>query len=130
MKKIFKMSNLIPLLLVVYITKSFIQQPGIFDIIVVGLMSVSFLYKLKLDSNMISDKEELNTSISQFEEKIKEKMDLIEKKNEEQYFELKKAQDNDRMAAESKFSTLNLGVQRQSRTGQEKGTTYGWGNKG
>ena len=116
MKKIFKLSNLIPLLLVVYIAKSFIVGPSFFDFGVISLMSLSFLYKLKLDKDIISDKDELKSIISQFEDKVNKKL-----------VELDNVQKNDRLANESKFSTLNLGVQRQSKP-QEK-ATYGWGKQ-
>lgn len=115
MKKIFKLSNLIPLLLVVYITKSFITEPTYFDFGVIFLMSISFVKKLSMDKEIISDKEDLKAIISQLEENVNSKYD-----------ELKKMQDNDRLAADNKFSTLNLGVQRQSK--QQKDKTYnGWG---
>ena len=78
-------------------------------------MSLSFLYKLKLDKDILTDKEELKTIISQLEDNVNKKMDKLEK-----------TQINDRLAAEGKFSTLNLGMQRQPKTPQEK-ATYGWG---
>jgi len=116
MKKIFKLSNLIPLLLVVYIAKSFIMGSSFFDFGIITLMAVSFLYKLKLDKDILTDKEELKAIISQLEEKVNDKLDILQK-----------AQDNDRLAAEGKFSTLNLGMQRQPKSSAEKGN-YGWGS--
>ena len=115
MKKIFKLSNLIPLLLVVYITKSFITEPTLFDFGVIFLMSISFVKKLMMDKEIISDKEDLKAIISQLEEKVNNKYD-----------ELTKIQNNDRLAADSKFSTLNLGVQRQTRQPKDKAYN-GWG---
>lgn len=113
MNKILKLSNLIPLILIVYIAKSFILGASFFDFGVISLMSLSFLYKLKLDQSALSDKEELKAIISHLEEKVNEKLD-----------KLQKSQDTDRLAAESKFSTLNLGMQRQTKP-QDK-STYGW----
>ena len=115
MKNIIKLSNLPFLLLVVYIAKSFIVGSSFFDFGVITLMSFSFLYKLNLDKDILTDKEELKTIISQLESKVNKKIDEIEK-----------GQNRDRVAAEGKFSTLNLGLQRQPKTPQEK-ATYGWG---
>ena len=115
MKKIFNISNLFLLLLVVHIAKSFIQGATLFDFGVVTLMSLSYYFRAKLDKDIITDKDEIKTIIAQIEEKVNDKMDTLQK-----------AQDNDRLAAESKFSTLILGIQRQSKSGPEK-TTYGWG---
>ena len=116
MKKIFKLSNLIPLLLVVYIAKSFIVGSSFFDFGVITLMSLSFLYKLKLDKDSLIDKEELKTIISHLEEDVNKKIS-----------ELEKTQTIDRLAAEGKFSTLNLGMQRKSSSAPQERTTYGWG---
>ena len=117
MKNLLKMSNLIPLILLVYISKSFIVTPTPFDFGIAALMSLSFLYKLKLDKDVLSDKDELKAIIAQFEEKVNEKIDKVQK-----------SQDSDRLAAESKFSTLNLGLQRSGKASQEK-ATYGWGSR-
>lgn len=125
MKKIFKLSNLIPLTLVVYITKSFIKEPMFFDYIVVFLMSISFLYKLKLDKDEITDKDKLIESISHLEEESKRKLEEFEQRYEEKIVEIRNIQNNDRLAAETKFSTLNLGMQRQQKNPQEK-NSYGW----
>ena len=114
MKKIFIMSNLIPLLLVVYITKSFIMGASFFDFGIISLMSLSFLYKLKLDQSKFEETEELKAIISQLEVKVNERLD-----------KLQKTQDNDRLAAEGKFSTLNLGMQQQPKPRAKE--TYGWG---
>ena len=114
MKKIFNVSNLFLLLLVVHIAKSFTLGASFFDLGVVSIMSLSFYYKAKLDKDKLTDREELNTIIAQLEVKVNSK-----------YEELKKVQDGDRLAAESKFSTLNLGMQRQPKTPQEK-ASYGW----
>lgn len=138
MKKIFKLSNLIPLLLVVYIAKSFIVGSSFFDFGIITLMSMSFLYKLKLDKDVYTDKEELKTIISHVEENVNKKMsdisrahyereEILQKEFDEKLLELQKIQDNDRLAAENKFSTLNLGMQRQPKPAQER-ETYGWGN--
>lgn len=124
-KKIFKLSNLIPLTLVVYITKSFIKEPMFFDYIVVFLMSISFLYKLKLDKDEITDKDKLIESISHLEEESKRKLEEFEQRYEEKIVEIRNIQNNDRLAAETKFSTLNLGMQRQQKNPQEK-NSYGW----
>ena len=114
MKKIFKLSNLIPLLLVVYIAKSFIQGPSFFDFGIISIMSVLFIKKLSMDNESISNKEELIAIISQLEEEVNKKIGEIER-----------IQRDDRLAAEGKFSTLNLGVQRQS-TSKSK-DKFGWG---
>ena len=116
MKKIFKLSNLIPLLLVVYITKSFITGSSFFDFGVIALMSLSFLYKLKLDKDVLSDKDKLIAIITQTNKDVNERMDILQKQ-----------QHNDRLANESKFSTLNLGMQRQPKPNQER-SSYGWGS--
>ena len=116
MKKIFKLSNLIPLLLVVYITKSFITGSSFFDFGVIALMSLSFLYKLKLDKDVLSDKDKLIAIITQTNKDVNERMDILQKQ-----------QHNDRLANESKFSTLNLGMQLQPKTTQER-SSYGWGS--
>ena len=115
MKQHLKLSNLIPLLLVVYITKSFIVGSSFFDFGVIVLMSGLFLSTIKMSRDELSDKEELKSIISQLEENVNNKCD-----------ELKKIQDNDRLAAESKFSTINLGVQRQSKQTKDKAYN-GWG---
>lgn len=125
MKKIFKQSNLIILLLVVYIAKSFIQSPTLFDYMVVVLMSLSFLFKLYLDKDELTDKKELIAIIAQNEEESNKKIEQFVEKYNDRLFELKKAQDNDRLAAETKFSTLNLGLQRSVRQPQEK-SNNGW----
>lgn len=117
MKKIFKLSNLIPLLLVVYITKSFIVSPSLFDFGVIFLMSLSFIYKLKSDKDELSDKEELEDIISQLDTKVNDKI-----------LELQKIVNDDRLAAENKFSTLNLGLKQQSITKKQPNKVYnGWG---
>ena len=115
MKKIFSLSNLPVLLLVVYIAKSFIIPPSFFDFGVIFLMSSLFLYTMKLNSSELSDKEDIKDIIAQLEEKVNERMDNIQKD-----------QDSDRLAAESKFSTLNLGMQRKPKQPQEK-APFGWG---
>lgn len=69
MKKIFVLSNLIPLLLVVYIIKSFIINPSFFDFGIISLMSLGFLYKLKLDKDNHSDKDEILKKIEEIEDK-------------------------------------------------------------
>jgi hypothetical protein len=118
-KKNFKLSNLIPLLLVVYIAKSFIMGPSFFDFGVITLMSMSFAYKLKLDKDVLTDKDELKSIIAQLEEKVNSN-----------YHELHKSSDNHRLELENKISTLNLGLQRSvnAKEGREK-TAYGWGNR-
>ncbi len=126
MKKIFKLSNLIPILLVVYITKSFITGSSFFDFGIIALMSLSFLYKLKLDKEAISDKDELISIITQLKEEVNEKIDVAQKDHHARMDTLQKEQHNDRLANEGKFSTLNLGMQRQPKT-QER-TSYGWGS--
>jgi hypothetical protein len=126
-KKIFKLSNLIPLLLVVYITKSFITGSSFFDFGVIALMSASFLYKLRLDKEIISDKEELIAIITQLKEEVNEKIEGAEKGYHARMDTLQKEQNNDRLANEGKFSTLNLGMQRQPKANQER-TSYGWGS--
>ena len=127
MKKIFKLSNLIPLLLVVYITKSFIVGASFFDFGVISLMSASFLYKLRLDKETLSDKEELYAIITQLKEEVNEKIDDRQEEVHKRMDTLQKEQNNDRLANESKFSTLNLGMQRQPKTSQER-ASYGWGS--
>lgn len=117
MKKIFKMSNLIPFILVVYLTKSFIVSPSIFDFGVIFLMSISFIYKLKSDKDELSDKEELDDIISQLDKKVNDKLS-----------ELQKTVNEDRLAAENKFSTLNLGLKQQTITKKPERSNYGWGN--
>lgn len=114
MKKIFKLVNLYPLLLVVYIAKSFIVEPSLFDFGVIFLASLSSIYTLTLNKRELSDKQELIDNIARLDDRVNNKL-----------AELQKSQDNDRLASESKFSTLNLGLQRQSKPKQEK-ATYGW----
>ena len=113
MKRIFKFSPF--LLLVVYLVKSFIVNPTFFDFGVIALMSGLFLYTMKVEKNEVADKQELIDTIAHLEGKVNKRID-----------ELQKAQDNDRLAAESKFSTLNLGIQRQSTTGKDK-QPFRWG---
>lgn len=115
MKRIFKYTPF--LLLVVYLAKSFIVSPSFFDFGVIFLMSGLFLYTMRLERNEVSDKEELKAIIAQLEEEVNEKIGKVQK-----------ALDQDRLAAESKFSTLNLGMQRQSKSSPEK-ANYGWGNR-
>ena len=113
MKRIFKFSPF--LLLVVYLAKSFITGPSFFDFGVIVLMSGLFLSTIKMSKDELSDKDELTAIISQLEENVNNK-----------YVELKKIQDNDRLSAENKFSTINLGVQRQSKQTKDKAYN-GWG---
>ena len=116
MKRIFKYSPFI--LLVVYLAKSFIITPSLFDFGVIFLMSGLFLHTMKLDKNEVSEKEELKAIIAQLEGKVNKRID-----------ELQKSQDNDRLAAEGKFSTLNLGMQHQSRTAKSNSEKpFSWGS--
>ncbi len=118
MKNTFRLSNLIPLLLVVYIIKSFFVAPSHFDLAVVLAMSASFLYKLTLDKGESSDKEELDKIIAQIKEDYNGKIEVI-----------KEMQRVDRLSAENKISTLNLSLQRQPKGASEKtGGSYGWGD--
>lgn len=127
MKNIFKLSNLYPLLLVVYIIKSFILPPSHFDFGVIALMSLSSVYKLKLDKDEVTDKDRINGRLSELDKLFTEKLHELEKRSAEQIYELKTSQDSDRMAYETKFSTLNIGLQRQSNTAQQQKGNYGWG---
>lgn len=115
MKNILRLSNIIPFLLVVYITKGFIVPPSLYDFGIILIMSVSFLYKLKLDKESISYREELEGIISQLENNVNDKVD-----------KLQKIQDKDRLYAEGKFSTLSLNMQHKGIQSTEKGS-YGWG---
>jgi len=101
-------------LLVVYLAKSFIVQPSFFDFGVIALMSGLFLYTMKIEKREVSEKEELNDIIAQLEAKVNERMDNLQKK-----------QDNDRLAAENKFSTLNMGIQNQKQARESQ--PVGWG---
>ena len=116
-KKIFKLSNLIPLLLVVYIAKSFIVQSGFFDFGVISIMSGLFLNTMKLAKKELSDTEELKSIISQLEEKVNEKVAQIEKQQLE-----------DQLINNSKFSTLNIGYQnKEVKKQNNKGNNFsGW----
>ena len=102
MKKNFKLSNLPSLLLVVYIIKSFIVDPVFYDYLVITLMSIGAMYSLKINKDELSDKDEMFATIKEFEENYTKRL-----------IDIQKAQDHDRMAADTKFSTLNLGIQRQ-----------------
>lgn len=113
MKKIFKLSNLSSLLLVVYIVKSFVVEPNLFDFGVIALMSFGFMHKLNIEKREVADKEEVLVELKKLQSKLEE--DIIQ---------VKKIQNEDRMIAETKFSTLNLSVQRPNKP---KENTYGWG---
>jgi len=113
MKRILKYFPLT--ILVVYLIKSFLISPELFDFGVISLMSGLFLYTLKLDKDELSSKEELLDIIAQLEGKVNEKIDTVQK-----------SQDEDRLAYEGKFSTLNLGMQRQGKPIEKK--NYGWGS--
>ncbi|MCK5138474.1 MAG: hypothetical protein KAQ85_01405 [Thermodesulfovibrionia bacterium] len=112
-----KLSNLFPILLVVYIVKSFIVSPSLYDFGVVFLMVSAFLYKMKIDQESASLDEEVKVIISQFETKVNEKIDT-----------LVKIQNEDRLAAESRYSSISLGTQYQSKPQRDK-ANYGWGKK-
>jgi hypothetical protein len=113
-KKNFKLSDLFSLTLVVYLTKSFIVIPTEFDFGVIGLSVLSVVALAFLDKEKITDKGE-------FEQKLKE----LDDKHDKKLLELKRAVEHDRLSAETKFSTLNLGIQRQSKSGPNK-ENYGW----
>lgn len=114
MKKIFTLPNLGPLLLVVYITKSFIVAPSLFDFGVIALMTVLFIFNLKTEKGKVEDRQEIETSLELMEAKIQKEIE-----------QLKRTQDKDRMDAETKFSTINLSIQRPNKQKSEK--NYGWG---
>ena len=150
MKKIFNLSNLIPLLLVVYITKSFIMPPSFFDFGVISLMSFGFFYKLKLDKQIQEDKdvilkmvssykEDTLDKIAQFEEKYKEDfnqanigqktaLDKFEVRYTNAFKQAQISEKANRDEIETKLSTLNLALQHRSnaKPTTEK-TQYGWG---
>lgn len=71
MKNIFKLSNLFPLLLVVYIAKSFFVDPSFFDFGVIILAFFSFNVKLKLEKDEYSNKTEMLDRISEIENEYK-----------------------------------------------------------
>ncbi len=100
MKKIFTLSNLIPLLLVVYITKSFIAGPSFFDFGVILLMSISFNIKLKHDKDQYTDKKEILDKIKDLEEKYEKDFKEFGFVNDSRFNEL-----------EDKVSKNNIGVQ-------------------
>ena len=114
MKKNFKLSNLPSLLLVVYIIQSFIVDPVFYDYLVITLMSIGAMYSLKINKDELSDKDEMFATIKEFEENYTKRL-----------IDIQKAQDHDRMAADTKFSTLNLGIQRQTKPTNQK-VNYGW----
>ena len=113
MKKYFKLSNLSFLLLVVYIVKSFIVPPTYIDFGTIVLMCLSSTYTLKLNKDKLGDKKQIEIKLAEFEETYNKKL-----------LELQASQEKDRLVYETKFSTLNLGIQRQSKPNQK--ANYGW----
>lgn len=102
MSKFYKASNLIPLILVVFIAKSFAIEATTIDFGIIAVMTYAFIQKLKMDKRELSEKEEVLEIIA-----------LLEKKHSSKFDDVQKVQDNDRLAYEGKFSTLNLGMQRK-----------------
>jgi len=77
-------------------------------------MSIGAMYSLKINKNELADKDEVYATLKEFEEKYTDRL-----------LALQKSQDHDRMTAETKFSTLNLGIQRQAKPKGQK-AQYGW----
>jgi len=84
MKKLFKLSSLYPLLLVVYIVKSFIVDPSYFDFGVLFLMTYGFSRKIELEKNEYSDKDEILDKFVKLEEQYKNDIKEISEHNENQ----------------------------------------------
>lgn len=116
-KKYFILSNLIPLLLVVYILKSFFIEPSIFDFGVIFLMSIGLFHKLNLDKFRLDEKENLRKEIKIASEKLEAELD-----------KLRREQEKDRLQYEGKISTINLALNQRSKTAPKE-NFYGWGQK-
>lgn len=88
MKKLFKLSNLYPLTLVVYIAKSFAVSPSFFDFGVILIMSIGFIYKIQIEKDQRSDKDELLKRFHELEQKYKKDLQLVESSVEHQISEI------------------------------------------
>lgn len=99
MKKVLKYSPFY--ILVVYLIKSFIVIPSIFDFGVIFIMSYIALEIMRMDKSESTYREELIGIISQLEDKVNKNHDSI-----------KKDHDNYRKENDTKFSTINLTMQR------------------
>ena len=88
MKKIFTLSNLIPLLLVVYIAKSFIVDPSFFDFGIILLSSIGFNIKLSNDKDHYTDKNEILDKIKDLEEQYEKDFKELAYLNEGKFNEL------------------------------------------
>ena len=126
MKKIFRLSNLIPLLLVVYITKSFITEPSFFDFGIITLMSFGFLYKLKLDVQIQEDKDIILKMISSYKEDTLDMITQFEENYKKDFKEVGCIQAANRQEIETKLSTLNLALQNRMTKQSPDKQTYGW----
>ena len=83
-----KLSNLIPLLLVVYIVKSFFIDPSFFDFGIIMLASFGFNVKLNLDKDEYSNKKEMLDKIAKIEDKYKKDFKALVDVNDAKMMEL------------------------------------------
>jgi hypothetical protein len=110
-KSLFKLKNIPVILLVVYIAKSFIVSPELFDFGVIVLMGILFHKRLSNDDQQNIE----NASILKELQTLKEELDEQKQNYEEQSEELK-----------SKVSAINLMYQNNSKLGSEK-SKFSWG---
>ena len=109
----FKLANLAPIILIVFIIKSFILEPSSFDFGIIALMTYGLVSKLKNDKKEVDAKDEVMANIS-----------VIEKRLSDKVAELEHIQMKDREVYEGKFSTLSLGIHKK--TTDTKANAYGW----
>lgn len=113
MKWTFKQANLIPLLLVVYITKNFFRPDLFFDFGVISVLIGALLFKIKLDKETLNREDEIFEKLSKFEKDI---------------VSIKTAYDTEAKSLNDKISGINLMYQQASNK-QKENVFGGWHNK-
>ena len=109
MKGIFKQSNLIPLLLVVYIGKNFIIPAPLFDFGLISVLTIALLFKLRLDKEELNQEAKLFEKIDALEHQIAENKGVLEHK----ISETKKEYDTEAKLLKDKISGVSLMYQKQ-----------------
>ena len=127
MKRILRLSNIIPLTLVLFISKSFVVEPSAFDFGIIALMSLLFLYKLSIDKQITEDKDAIIKKVADYQESTLSKIAQFEEQYKKDFKEIGYIQDANRKEIESKLSTLNLALQPRATKQPNGKPAYNWG---